>query len=250
MSSKTREREPDLIQFRIEYTVDEDLPVESFFMAEDANDAIKTFGRSCLKYLNDRNLSGLSVDCFVNAYANPGKPFLEPPEMVPILEALPEFKDSAEDITKNEIPEMKQEQNLDSGEFFAESKSENSEEHYTPDLFKGSDAEGEKKIVGKTSSEVNIFAAAPEEAKPDPAIEYAMKKKAREEEIIQAKSENERRSNEFESLCSIALQQVDELNEKLTILQIDEHNRWSDEWVSVPYPLVEKTVENEESPQE
>ena len=128
MSSKTREREPDLIQFRIEYMVDEDLPVESFFMAKDANDAIKIFGRSCLKYLNDRNLSDLSVDCFVNAYVNPGQPFLEPPVMVPILEALPDFKDSAEDITKNESPEMKQEENLVSGEFIAESKSENSEE--------------------------------------------------------------------------------------------------------------------------
>jgi hypothetical protein len=250
MSSKTREREPDLIQFRFEYMVDEDLPVESFFMAKDANDAIKTLARSCLKYLTDRNLSELSVDCFVNAYANAGQPFLEPPEMVPILEALPEFKDSTENITKKEIPEMKQEEDLVSGEFFAESKSENSEEHSTPDLFNGSNAEGEKKTAGKTSSELNIFAAAPEEAKPDPAIEYAIKKKAREEEIIQAKSENERRHNEFESLCSIALQQVDELNEKLTILQIDEHNRWSDEWVSVPYPLIEKTVENEESPQE
>jgi hypothetical protein len=250
MSSKTREREPDLIQFRIEHMLDEDLPVESFFMAKDANDAIKMLARSCLKYLVDRNLSNLSVDCFVNAYANPRQPFLEQPEMVPVLETLPEFKGSAEDITKNEFPELKQEENLDSEECFVESNSEKSEEHSTPDPFKDSNAEEEKKIKGKTSNEDNIFAAASEEPKPDPAVEHAMKKKARDEEIIQAKLENERRRNEFESLRSIALQQVDELNEKLSILQIDEHNRWSDEWVSVPYPLIEQDVENEELPQE
>ena len=35
MSSK-REREPDLIQFRLEYVLDDDLSVEKFFMATDA----------------------------------------------------------------------------------------------------------------------------------------------------------------------------------------------------------------------
>ena len=250
MSSKKREREPDLNQFRIEYVLDDDLPAEMFFMAQDSREAIKMLAHSCLKHLSNRNMSDTAVDCFVNAYANPGKSFLEPPEMIPIPELLPNLKVAEEKINKTEIPELKEESNQDSAEAFPPVDEAPNADVSPPDPFMDSTVEGEKKPADKTPGEENIFAAPPKEAKPDPAIEHARKKKDREKEIIQAKTENERRRIEFESICEMALLQVEELNKRLSILKLDEHNRWSDEWASVPYPLADQDQRHSESPEE
>jgi hypothetical protein len=250
MSSKKREREPDLNQFRIESVVDDDLPIETFFMALDSREAIKMLAYSCLKYLSVRNMSETAIDCFVNAYANPGKSFLEPPEMIPVPEPLTDLKVAAGNISKTEVSELEQESNQDSGEVFPQTNEARNEEISPPDPSGDSEGEGEKKPLDGTPGEKNIFTDPPKEEKPNPAIEHAREKKVREEEIIQAKTENERRRMEYESLSKMALLQVEELNERLSVLKVDEHNRWSDEWASITYPLADEDEGHSESPEE
>jgi hypothetical protein len=53
--SKKLEREPDLIEFKVNYTLDQDLPVEKYFMAYNATEALKMFAHSCIKFLSIRN---------------------------------------------------------------------------------------------------------------------------------------------------------------------------------------------------
>jgi hypothetical protein len=55
---------------------------------------------------------------------------------------------------------------------------------------------------------------------------------------------------EYESLSKMALLQVEELNERLSVLKVDEHNRWSDEWASITYPLADEDEGHSESPEE
>ena len=43
--SKKLEREPDLIEFKVNYTLDQDVPVETCFMAYNATAALIMFGR-------------------------------------------------------------------------------------------------------------------------------------------------------------------------------------------------------------
>ncbi|GEM_PF-658298 len=250
MSSIKREREPDLNQFRIEYVISDDIPVETYFMALNEREAIKMLARSCLKHLSGGKLSDQAVDCFVDAFANPGQPFLEAPEMLTVPEPLPDLEVVTENPIKNEDRQSTGETQKDSGEVFATTEDDQSEGSLPADPFRDSSDQKETKPKDKTSDEQNVFAAPPKETKPDPAIEHAEKKQVRDEEIIVATTENQRRREEFENLCSMALSRVEELNLKLSILKIEEHNRWSDEWNCVPYPLPNETKEPSEHPEE
>ena len=186
--------------------------------------------RSCLKHLSEGKLSDQAVDCFVDAYANPGQPFLETPEMLTVPEPLPDLEVVTENPIKNEDRQSTEETQEDSGEVFATTEDDQSEGISPADPFRDSSDQ--------------------KETKPDPAIEHAKKKQVRDEEIILATTENQRRREEFENLCSMALCRVEELNLKLSILKIEEHNRWSDEWNCVPYPLPNETKEPSEHPEE
>ena len=47
--SKKVEREPDLIEFKVNYTLDQDLPVEKYFMAYNATEALRMFARAYIQ---------------------------------------------------------------------------------------------------------------------------------------------------------------------------------------------------------
>jgi hypothetical protein len=100
---------------------------------------------------------------------------------------------------------------------------------------------------GSPPAEENIFAAPAKEGKADPAIEHATKKAKREEEIMEARKENEKRQMAYENLSGTVLRLVKELNEKLSILAFEEHDRWSDKWNSLSYPLPEEALEDSHS---
>ena len=68
---KKVEREPDLVEFKINYTLDEDLPVEKYFMAYNSTDALKAFAQSCVKFLEEKNLSDIELSSFLETFANP-----------------------------------------------------------------------------------------------------------------------------------------------------------------------------------
>ena len=231
MSSK-REREPDLIQFRIEYEIDDELPVEKFFMASDARSAIGMFAHSCQKFLSEPTLSDQAIDCFAKAFADQGKPFLDPPEMIPLPEQIPEYEKPEGEEEEEQVEENISEiQNTEEG---------TSEESSPPvDPFMQSE-DGEES--GSPPVEENIFDAPAKEEKVDPAIAHAEKKAKREEEILTARNENEKRRREYENLSSTTLRLVEELNGKLSVLALEEHNRWSDKWNPLSYPLKEEEL--------
>ena len=230
MSSK-REREPDLIQFRLEYVLDDDLPMEKFFMATDARNAIGMFAHSCQKFLSERNMSDQAIDCFAKAFANPGKSFLDPPEILPVPEEIPEYIKSQEEV----------EQEAAAVQHAKEALVEESSPPADPFM---QEEDGEE---GSPPVEENIFAAPAKEAKPDPAIEHAAKKAKREEEIMEARMENEKRQMAYENLSGTVLRLVKELNEKLSVIAFEEHDRWSDKWNPLSYPLPEEALEDSHS---
>ena len=222
MSSK-REREPDLIQFRLEYVLDDDLPVEKFFMATDARNAIGMFAHSCQKFLSEPNISDQALDCFAKAFAHPGKSFLEPPEMIPVPEEIPEYVKSQEELEQEAAA--------------VQSAMEDVVEESSPPADPFMQAEGGEQ--GSPPAEENVFAAPAKDAKPDPAIEHARKKAERDEEIRQAEAENERRKTEYENLSGTISRMVGELNGKLSVIAFEEHDRWADKWNPIAYPLEE-----------
>ena len=61
------------------------------------------FWRSLLgapqKFLSQRRMSERATDCFLNAFANPGKPFLEEPAMAPVPEGIPEYEPPEEEAS-------------------------------------------------------------------------------------------------------------------------------------------------------
>ena len=48
---KNNEREPDLIQYRLEYSLNNDLPSERFLMATDPRDALSQLAYLCIKHI-------------------------------------------------------------------------------------------------------------------------------------------------------------------------------------------------------
>ena len=227
MSSK-REREPDLIQFNIEYVLDDDLPVEKFFMGLDARDAIRMFAHSCQKFLSEQNMSDQAIDCFARAFASPEESFLDPPEMIPVPEEIPEYEKPA-----GEEPAEVQ-----------RAKEALVEESPPPsDPFMQAE-DGEEGSPFAQKVEENIFATPTKEAKPDPAIEHARKKTERAEEILEAKKENEKRNTKYENLSGMVLRMVKELNDRLSIIKFEEHDRWADKWNPLSYPLPEEALED------
>ena len=231
MSSK-REREPDLIQFRIEYEIEDELPVEKFFMATDAIGAIGMFAHSCHKFLSEPNLSDQAIDCFTKAFADQGKPFLDPPEMIPLPEQIPEYEKP-----EGEQEEEQVEENISEIQNTEEGTSEESSPPVDPFM----QSEG-REGGGSPPFEEHIFDAPAKEEKVDPAITHAEKKAKREEEILTARNENEKRQREYENLSSATLRLVEELNGKLSVLALEEYNRWADKWNPLSYPLKEEEL--------
>ena len=81
---KTKEREPDLIQYRLEYSLNDDLPSERFFMATDPRDALSQLAYSCIKHIPVDSLSEEEQDSFAKSFANPTKSFIDKPELLEV----------------------------------------------------------------------------------------------------------------------------------------------------------------------
>ena len=95
---KKREREPDLIEFKVNYTLDDDFPVEKYFMAYNSTDALKSFAQSCAKHLSEKTISDIEMSCFTAAFATPNEPYIEKPEIIPLPKPIPELDESELEI--------------------------------------------------------------------------------------------------------------------------------------------------------
>ncbi len=125
------------------------------------------FLHSCQKFLSEPDLSDQAIDCFAKAFADQAKPFLAPPEMIPVPEQIPEYEK-----TEGEEKEEQAEENLSEVQNTEEGTSEDSP---TVDPFMQSEDVEE---ACSPPVEENIFDAPTKEEKVDPAIAHAEKKQS------------------------------------------------------------------------
>ena len=223
---KSREREPEQVEFRIHYEFDGNLPVEKFFMATDPHGALKALAHSLVKPLTTEVMSEAQIESFTNAFANPHDPFPPSPEMIP-------FPEEIEDMEFHEEQEEEQAVEASPAE---QPVSEQPIEQGPPDPFMDSDSPAEGSPVPEPAEEENLFSGPPKEKKPSPAEEHARKKAEREQQISDANAENQRRNAAYESLVGKSRQLLGELSGRLSILDFERFNRWADRWDALSYP--------------
>ena len=198
---KSREREPEQVEFRIHYEFDGNLPVEKFFMATDPHGALKALAHSLVKPLTTEVMSEAQIESFTNAFANPHDPFPPSPEMIPV----------PEEIEDMEFPEEQEEE-------------------------QAVEASPAEQTVSEPAEEENLSSEPPKEKKPSPAEEHARKKAEHEQQISEANAENQRRNAVYESLVGKSRQLLGELSGRLSILDFERFNRWADRWDALSYP--------------
>lgn len=215
---KKREREPDLIEFKVIYTLDEDIPVEKYFMAYNANEAIKSFAQSCLKFISEKTMSDIEISCFTNGFATPKEPFLTKPNINPLPKVIPEL-DEAE-IAKFE--QTKKEKTVTESETNAVAPSDPiSEEADNP--------------LGSTE-EVDIFTQPVKVEAVDPRVEHSERMAEYSKRVNTINAKNKKILESYEALIFNTNQRIKKLNQRINIIEISEYFKWSDKWIDVPIP--------------
>ncbi len=216
---KKVEREPDLIEFKINYTLDEDLPVEKYFMAYNSTDALKAFAQSCLKFLYNKNLSELELNCFLESYAKPEEIYLEKPELISDPKPIPEIDEA---VLKDYEDQKKKENESESAEISADSDGSNSDQ---------------VNELGHKEEEIDNFAVPVEKiAAVDPRIGHAELEAKREKELQTISDQNKRNLDNFEYLNTKTSQRIKEINQRIKIVEFSEYFKWSDKWVDASIP--------------
>jgi len=216
---KKHEREPEQIQYHFEYAIGEDLPVEIYLTATVQEEAIRSFARHCIRFLEAKNLSEEQQEAFLNAVLQTEDSSKHLPGILPVPERLPDLelpKDppepSSKEIEEAPVSEPKDplsEDNAEVGGF----GSGPSEEQDATELF------------------------APQPSKPDPHEEHKRKQIERESEIERINQHNAAIIDKHQRLTGEALSQAQWLRGQLSVLTFEEHNRWSDKWTALPHPF-------------
>ena len=68
---RKKEREPELLQYRIEYSVDDNFPTERFFMSLNPKDALSQLCHICIKSSPFDDLKQGELDLSTQAFSNP-----------------------------------------------------------------------------------------------------------------------------------------------------------------------------------
>jgi hypothetical protein len=216
---KKVEREPDLVEFKINYTLDEDLPVEKYFMAYNSTDALKAFAQSCIKFLEEKNLSEVELNCFLETYAKPEEICIEKPELISDPKPIPELD---EEVLKNYEEQKKIEVERESA--------------LDTDVPENSNTE---QMIGQdqTEEQVDNFAV-PVEKKSivDPRIEHAELEAKRDAELKIISDQNKKNLANYEYLTAITSQRIQRINHRIQIIEFSEYFKWSDKWVDLPLP--------------
>ncbi|OUU11680.1 MAG: hypothetical protein CBC00_03600 [Verrucomicrobia bacterium TMED40] len=216
---KKHEREPEQIQYHFEYAIGEDLPVEIYLTATVQEEAIRSFARHCIRFLDAKNLSDEQQEAFLNAVLQTEDSSKHLPGILPVPERLPDLelpqdspKPSSQEIQETPVSEPKDplsEDNAEAGGF----GSGPSEEQDATELF------------------------APQPSKPDPHEEHKRKQIERESEIERINQHNAAIIDKHQRLTGEALSQAQWLKGQLRVLTFEEHNRWSDKWTALPHPF-------------
>jgi hypothetical protein len=218
---KNSEREPDLIQYRLEYSLNDDLPSERFFMATDPRDALSQLAYSCIKHIPVDSLSENEQDCFVKAFSNPSKPFLEKPDLMEAPKPIPDVDFPEPELpipAIDEKPSDESKQNDFSEDGFVDIQDTETADS-TPDL----------------------------QPKPDPAAEHKTKQQERLAEIAKIDKQNQEILSRYEKLINKTGRIMEWFTPRIEIMTFEEHNRWTDSWTSIDYPLVPDEEEESSS---
>jgi hypothetical protein len=208
---KNSEREPDLIQYRLEYSLNDDLPSERFFMATDPWDALSQLAYSCIKHIPVDSLSENEQDCFVKAFSNPSKPFLEKPDLLEAPKPIPDvdFPEPEPPIpATDEKPSDESNQDDFAEDGFVDTQDSESADA-TPDL----------------------------QPKPDPAAEHKAKQQERLSEIAKIEKQNQEILSRYEKLINKTRRIMEWFTPRIEVMTFEEHNRWTDSWTKLEYPL-------------
>ena len=219
MKKRSKDREPELIQYKLEYSLNDGFPAERFFMALSPKEALEQLLLTCIKSSPFDNFNEQEKEILAEAFSYGSTDLLKKPDLLVIPEALPD-KDFPE---PESLPPPESKQPIQN-----ESES------------------GENLDFFNTPEEGNQTSPIPE-VKPDPAEEYRAKQKERLEEINRAKDKNKSLMEEFENLKSRMSDALNWFKEKLAILTFEEYNRWIDKWISIEYPFSETIIEEEDS---
>lgn len=216
---KKHEREPEQIQYHFEYAIGEDLPVEIYLTATVKEEAIRSFARHCIRFLDAKNLSDEQQEAFLNAVLQTEDSSKHLPGILPVPDRLPDLElpqeppePSSQEIQETPVSEPKDplsEDNAEVGGF----GSGPSEEQDATELF------------------------APQPSKPNPYEEHKRKQIERESEIERINQHNASIIDKHQRLTSEALRQAQWLKGQLSVLTFEEHNRWSDKWTALPHPF-------------
>ena len=216
---KKVEREPDLVEFKVNYTLDGDLPVEKYFMAYNSTDALKAFAQSCVKFLDEKNLSEIELSCFLESYANPEEFCIEKPELISDPKPVPELD---EEVLKNYEEQKKKEIESESATDKVQAEVSNMDQ-----------------MIGQDQSEEHVDNfAVPVEKKTivDPRIEHAELKAKREQDLQIISEQNKKNLESYEYLTAKTSQRIQTINQRIQIIEFSEFFKWSDKWVDLPLP--------------
>lgn len=219
---RKKEREPELLQYRIEYSLNDDFPVERFFMSLNPKDALSQLCHICIKSSPFDDLKQGELDLFTQAFSNPDTITLERPDLLSVPDPIPD-----EDFPEPEPePEPKKIESV-------ENEENDQDFENTEDFFNSTFQEEEHTLT-------------PPQVIPDPAAEHRKKQEERLEEITQIQSKNEALVREFENLRGKVTQVLEWFDTKLSIITFEEYNRWIDKWISIEYPLAKEDTDDPE----
>ena len=216
---KKREREPEQIQYHFEYAIGEDLPVEIYLTATVQQEAIRSFARHCIRFLEAKNLSEEQQEAFLNAVLQTEDSSKHLPGILPVPERLPDLELPLDppEPSSQEIPETP----------VSEPQDPFSEDN--PEV-------GGFGIVPSEDQEASELFA-PQPSKPDPHEEHKRKQLERESEIKRIEQHNAAIIDKHQRLTGEAPNQAQWLKGQLSVLTFEEYNRWSDKWTVLPHPF-------------
>ena len=219
---KSQEKEPDLVEYRLEYSLNDDLPSERFFMATDPRDALSQLAYSCIKFIPVENLSEEEQDSFAKAFSNPNSPFKEKPQLFNVPEPIPDI-----DFPEPEpVKEVEIDEQAKGGE---DGQQPNEEEGFL--------------ISPEQQGQENSMMSA--ETKPDPAAEHRVKQDERLSEIAQIEAKNQKLIEDYQKLNGKTRRIMEWFTPRISIQTFEEHNRWTDSWSTITYPLISEDEEEE-----
>ena len=87
---RSKDREPELIQYKLEYSLNDGFPAERFFMALSPKEALEQLLLTCIKSSPFDNFNEQEKEILAEAFSSGSTDLLKKPDLLVIPEALPD----------------------------------------------------------------------------------------------------------------------------------------------------------------